>query len=433
MVSIHKNRGAGALVRTFLIVGAMQFAALPLTLLTSIALARILGASDFGMFAFAISLAGMLSLPVGPAFGLIVTREAARAAEDNNFGLVKGLTRRCRQMLWAYSLIILLGVVIAYFGFGLGSVTVLTAVVLSPLLARIDLDGAFMRAFHHPALSRLCSMLLRPIAVLVVSLVIWWVGGLNLRGALIAQIVASTAILVVSSVLLRRTLPNEMSEASATYADRAWMKSYPPFLLISSMNFFSISIGIVWLGLIGDTEGASGMRVGQSAGQLVQLALVAVNLVVQPQLAQRGSGLSDQQAVIQPFVHGARLAFFGSLLIGLPLLVFAGPLIHLVYSEEFVPLAATATQMVVLGQIINAAAGPSGMLLAMSGNERLAFRSQLAGLIFTLVFVISLSPAFGATGAALGIAAGLAVKNGFEVIYLRRIYNRWLFAFSRLP
>ena len=430
---MSKVPGTGGLLRSFLTVGAMRFLALPLTLATSVAFARVLGATDYGLFAFAMSLAGMLALPAGNGMSPLVTREAVWAVEDGSPNLVKGLRRRAAQVLGAYSLVVLVVVAAAYFGFGLGSPPVLAAAILAPVLARFEIDSALMRAFHRPVISQLSNMLLRPLAVLLASLAIWAAGHLDLASALGAQILASAVVLAVSYVLLLRALPDSQRNATPAYADRNWARAYPSFLLISTMNFMNISIGILFLGLIGDAQGASGMRVGQSAGQLVQLSLVAANMVVQPQLAARNSRGGSQNAIIRAYVHGAQLSLTGALLIGIPLFLFAGPLIGLVYGADFVPLAAVATQLLVLGQIFNATAGPSGTLLAMAGHERLAFRGQLAALVVTVALVALLSPSFGASGAAIGIMLGLVVKNGLELVFLRLIYQRWLSAFTRLP
>ena len=125
------------------------------------------------------------------------------------------------------------------------------------------------------------------------------------------------------------------------------------------------------------------------------------------------------------------MALAGSLIVGLPMIVFAEHLVRLAFGEAYVALAVDAIRVMTLAQILNASTGSSGSLLAMSGNEGLAMKAQIISLILMLGIAFFLAPVAGAAGVAVGISVGLILKNVLEVVHLRRVYGRWMSAFMR--
>jgi O-antigen/teichoic acid export membrane protein len=201
--------------------------------------------------------------------------------------------------------------------------------------------------------------------------------------------------------------------------------------MISGLSFLNVEIGVLLLGFMGEPEGASGMRVAQSAGQLAVLPLMAVNMVIQPKLATQAMTAKDRDALMQTYARGGRMALAGSLIVGLPMIVFAEHLVRLAFGEAYVALAVDAIRVMTLAQILNASTGSSGSLLAMSGNEGLAMKAQIISLILMLGIAFFLAPVAGAAGVAVGISVGLILKNVLEVVHLRRVYGRWMSAFMR--
>ena len=92
------------------------------------------------------------------------------------------------------------------------------------------------------------------------------------------------------------------------------------------------------------------------------------------------------------------------------LLILAAPLIMRIFGAEFLPSAALLW-IVGLAQLLNAAAGPVGQLMTMTGHAGNALRGQLAALAVNLLLGIVLIPSQGAQGAAIAMAGGLAVWN----------------------
>jgi O-antigen/teichoic acid export membrane protein len=74
--------------------------------------------------------------------------------------------------------------------------------------------------------------------------------------------------------------------------------------------------------------------------------------------------------------------------------------------------------VLVWAQLFNAAFGPVGLLLAMSGHERATVASYVTSLVITATSGYLLIPHMQAVGGALAVAAGICVVNavtGFAV------------------
>ena len=92
----------------------------------------------------------------------------------------------------------------------------------------------------------------------------------------------------------------------------------------------------------------------------------------------------------------------------------------------------TALTIVALGQLVNAAAGPSGVVLIMTGHEMLAARAVGAGALANLVLAILLVPPLGVTGSAIAFASSLVLWNVALVVIARRRLGVNVTAFRRL-
>lgn len=100
------------------------------------------------------------------------------------------------------------------------------------------------------------------------------------------------------------------------------------------------------------------------------------------------------------------------------LLVLPDQLLHLVNGSALVGGAAV-TIALALGQLVNAATGPCGTLLNMSGRVSINMVDNLAALALNILLNLWLIPAYGILGAAVAWAVSLAVVNIARVWQVR--------------
>jgi len=417
------------LLKGVLSVGALRLLSLPLTLATAMLLARLLGAEDYGRYAFAVSLATLLSLPVGQGVTQLLTREIAQGVQQDRHGVHPGIMAWAWRRLCLYALI-LLALTGAVWGlFQIGGLAWGTAILLAPLVAAYQIYGGAIRGHGAPVPSQIPEMVIRPLCVLLLIASVWALASVSLVNALLLHILATGIGLWVSWLICHRISPAGTAATAAERHDGAWTRSSLSFTLIAATNFLTIEIGILALGVLGQPEQVAGMRIAQSGAQIVMLSLVAVDVVTQPRIAvlAREQGI---QMLRHTYVRAARLAFGVALSMALVLIILQEPLVRLAFGQEFVPLTRWPLTILAAMGVAHAFFGASGTLLNMAGREKQTLRAQALALTVTIVGVIGLAPDFGATGAASAVAMGMVIKKLAEAIYIKTRFGVFLHALS---
>ncbi len=178
------------------------------------------------------------------------------------------------------------------------------------------------------------------------------------------------------------------------------------------------------LGLLGNDESVAALRVAERGAQFVALSLALVNIVISPYILvsnTKGNTRRLQKLARQ----SARGAFLLALPVGLLLIILGKPIIRLAFGADYADIAYLPMVVLVFGQLFNVAVGSVGMILSMSGHERMSLTGQLAGLVATLVLAIILVPKYQQLGAALAATVGLVVWNlVMAVAVFRRVKIR---------
>lgn len=84
------------------------------------------------------------------------------------------------------------------------------------------------------------------------------------------------------------------------------------------------------------------------------------------------------------------------------------------------PAAATALRILALGQIVNLVAGPVGVVLLMTGEERWSARTSVAGLVLLGLACFTVIPAYGINGAAATTSLLILFRTGVQAVIVRR-------------
>ncbi|MDA5093067.1 oligosaccharide flippase family protein [Aliiroseovarius sp. KMU-50] len=414
-------------LRAALGVGGLKAITLPLTILLSVVLARVLGPESFGRYAFVMSIAIFLALPAGVGVNGLLVREVARAKADNDHALMSGLIRR--TLLWVGTYSVLLWAAVAVFWIaggelitGSADMSVLFALGVFPLLSLIAVQSGILQGLQRPVISQSTQLLFQPtFSILLVGLLVTFQGALSLNATYLLRIIAVAFALLAGIGLAYRRIPAEVWTALPKYEDKAWRQALLPFILIAATNTLNVEIGILVLGGLGAEIEVGALRVAQSGAQLLMFPLFISNMIMAPFAA--GLVKTGDLAGLQSKVRRASfLTFFVSACAALPLILFAAPILGLIFGEAYAGIAELPLQVLALGFLFRVACGPNAMILSMAGHEQRALRGQIVTLVVSVTAVLFLSPMFGSTGAAAGISLGLAVGQ----IYLLMLCHEYL-------
>jgi O-antigen/teichoic acid export membrane protein len=141
---------------------------------------------------------------------------------------------------------------------------------------------------------------------------------------------------------------------------------------------------------------------------LVSILLTTIVHVVAPMFAQLYS-----KGDLGTLARVYRFSSIAITLTAIPLFLpmfFYGDWVMTIFGPDFA-VGGTTLAILAVGQIFNAAFGPVGVILNMSGNEATTARITLVSLVWLLLVAFLLIPKFGMIGAAISSSCGFVVFN----------------------
>jgi O-antigen/teichoic acid export membrane protein len=278
-----------------------------------------------------------------------------------------------------------------------------------PVAAVAKLRQAALQGLHRIELSQVPTLLIWP--GLTLALVLGaTASGVALRssGALALNAAAAAVALAIAAIALRRVLPRGYWEAAPADELRPWLRSALPLAAVGTISVAGPQVGPIVLGSIGSAESVGIYQAAAKLAEILALVLAAINTPLAPTVS-RLHALGEKQRLQEVTSRAAR----ASLLFSLPLAIAFIATNHWllqIFGGEFTS-GGTVVNILVVGQLVNAAMGPVGIVLIMTGNGRAAVRGFLLGLILDLALTSALVPIIGAEGAAIGRMADLLVWN----------------------
>lgn len=265
-------------LRTHLIRGAsgaliLNIATAVLALLMAVVLARVLGVKNFGIYAFCLSLVQILTVPAMLGGRELLVRELAAYQAKSEFPYLKGVLLHVRQASFLASIALgLTGAGIGLWAYQDNSPMLLPfilAMLLVPLHTTMQLQKAALRGLHHVLLAQ-AAITMRPAIVIVLVGIIFWMVGNSLcaEAALLAQIAGSVALVLLTFILLCKSLPSEAKKVNPAYERPRWIKSMLPFMFAGSMQILNRETSVFLLGIMQTPEEVGLFRVAQRGATL---------------------------------------------------------------------------------------------------------------------------------------------------------------------
>jgi O-antigen/teichoic acid export membrane protein/Mrp family chromosome partitioning ATPase len=401
------------------LVGAIcnQAALLGVTLL----IARRLGRVDVGVYAQAYAFLSLLGTLALTGFTTGLTRFVAVHLAERDPGAVRGTVRfgLTVSTMTAASLGAALFVTMPW----LVQVVFHEPRLATPLrLVALTLPTT---AFTHAALAAtqgyrtmkpfaLIGLIFEPVARLgLVALLL--LAGAGLPGVMVALLASNLAAAVLAARALRRVMGPPT--APARYRPRE-------LLAFSTVSWLAglASHGLLWadvllLGILGNSGQVGVYNVAVRLVHLATFVMVPINAAFAPRIADlyhrgRTDSLRRTYALAGSWIIRLSLPAFVLLLVfPRDLLAFFGP---------GFAIGASVTVILAVGKFVDAATGPCGMVLNMSGRPRLNLLNNSAGLVLNITLNLVLIPRYGIVGSAVAWAVSLCLIN------IARVLQVWL-------
>lgn len=388
---------------------------------SSVLLARVLGAADFGAYRYAIGWANLLTVLACLRADVLVVREVA-AAPDRPAAPLLAFARNLTFVTATATALIAGGLValveplrprslevpVFWLALGVLLATALATVYRGALEAR----GAVVRAQWPDVVLRQGGLLFALGAALLLGV------PLTAKSAMALHVVAGFAALGGLALMWRRVRVGEPARPDASPPRLSeWLVAAAPMTMAALLSAVNTQADLILLGILASKEEVGQYAVAVRLASLVSYVLLAANIPLRPVIARlwREGKTEALQATVSK-VCARVLAVSGAIALAL---VALGPLLLGVFGPEYV-VAVDALRVLAAAQLLSAAAGPVGVVLMMTGHERATFFGLASGAVTNVALNALLIPSFGILGAAMATASGVLVWNTILLVALRR-------------
>jgi len=403
----------------------LRAAYVSLAFATTVILARVLGAEDYGIYSYAYALIMLIAIPVHTGLPNLILRETAKGLAKNRPDLVKGV------WLWsgiasAVFLIAILGIIgplfVGWQG-GMSSATgraVAYALVLAPALAYGNMVGAALRGMKCVILGQLPEFIIRPVTffILIITVAYFFSKQLYAPTTLMLYAVAALVAVFAGVGILLQQIPPAVRAAKPTVKKREWLISGTLFALIAGFSAINNQASIIILGYYKNPDQVGVYSVATQVARLASFGLQVANMVSAPRIA-RLYALGETAKLQQLATASARAALLFSVFLITPFVVLGQAFFHLVFGPEF---SASYTPLLILlvGQLINSAVGSVGYILNMTGHEKDMLQGIAVAAGINVLLNLALVPECGNIGSAISMSLSMMTWN----IYLWwKVYN----------
>lgn len=422
--NVVNNAQISRVVRGGITAFALYMAGVGLAYCSQLAIARIVSADTYGIYAYVLAWITVLAYLSALGFDVALLRFLPLYETNHAWALLRGVIR------YAERRVTLVGAVVVVVG---ASFVMLRAESLSPALTYTFLIGLTLvpvlsllwircsvaRAFGGVVSAVAPDRIVRDGTLLVLVLVasLGGRGHVDAPFVMFATLVSSVLSLGVVTTLVHRLRPGALASVAPAYAASTWRLTALPLVVMGVTEVLMNRTGVLLLGWIGDTKSSGIYSLAFNIGFVATLPRAAINTLFAPTV----SALFTQknQAMLQVLIAKSTLwTLCAAAFIAASLFVLAEPLLAW-FGKEYV-VGVPALRILLIGHVIAAAAGSQLQVMTMTGSERGAAVLLILGALSNIVAGAVLIGLMGLVGAAVATAVVQVVLNVAMALFIWR-------------
>lgn len=400
----------------------IKIASIGFGFLANLILARVLGVSGYGIYSYTMSIILLLIIPATLGIPQLLIRNIASYHVQSSWSLMRGLLRWANVTVIATSIsLALLCVVITWLFRPQAITTFWIALLILPLMALSQIRQATLQGLNRIIEGQIPEMLIQPVSfILLMSIVyIFLRQDINPTLAISIQAMAVGFAFLIGSIMARRRLPTFVKNFSPSYIVRAWMRSSFSILFLQIMSFVVQDANILILGALKEAQDVGIYKGVTQLSSLLPIVFYAFLITTAPTfsaLYTRG----DMERLQHIVTIVARLGALSSLPLVLAFLM-CGKWFLLIFGQGFSE-GTTALAILTIGQFINVATGPVGVVLIMTGHEYDYAKGIAIAALVNIILSMLLIPPWGIEGAAVSNTVSMITWNVLlSVLVYRRL------------
>jgi O-antigen/teichoic acid export membrane protein len=391
-------------------------------LLAQICVARWIGASEYGHYAYVMSWVVTLAVVAKCGWDTAALRVMPANAAIGNWSGYRGFARySARWVLLAGGAIALVMLVVAGLWRTLDPAlraALLWAVLLLPVLALAELLVAWLQSQKRNVTAQLSYGVFRPVA-LVAMVGLAALSGIAVDAARVvfANIVIMLMVMALLALALHRSWPAAARGLPAAAEPRQWWLIAAPLFAIAISQLVLSRADVLVAGMYLDSSAVGVYAAANQLAMLVTFGIATTNSVTAPMISEHYSK-GDRAGLRASVRLTSRMALAFTIPACLLLGIFGRDILNLFgagFSGAF-----GALLLLAVGQLVIAVCGPVGFLLTMTTHQNSAFYVICLAACLHLGLVLLLTPKFGILGAAAGSALGNASRSLILTWVVRR-------------
>ena len=292
--------------------------------------------------------------------------------------------------------------------------TILTLVFFAVTMLNIDT----IRALKKTILSEMYRSIFRYLPVFIFAIILLKTNNeellveVYLLGFLLLSLFSSIRVNILFKKIDK---PNDKSES---FTITEIFKTSSPMALSAIAYFIMQSIDIIILSIYEGFDQIAYYSVSVKLAMLTTLALMSVNIVIAPRIAEiyENQKMQKLQMLIK---HSTRIIFLISICVLSVLFFFSEEILGL-FGQGYV-IANNALLFLLAAQFFNALSGPGAIYLNMTGRQKTLNKILVSALIINISLNFYLIPTQGINGAAIATLVSLIIWNTIATVL---IYSR---------
>ena len=292
--------------------------------------------------------------------------------------------------------------------------TILTLVFFAVTMLNIDT----IRALKKTILSEMYRSIFRYLPVFIFAIILLKTNNeellveVYLLGFLLLSLFSSIRVYILFKKIDK---PNDKSES---FTITEIFKTSSPMALSAIAYFIMQSVDIIILSIYEGFDQIAYYSVSVKLAMLTTLALMSVNIVIAPRIAEiyENQKMQKLQMLIK---HSTRIIFLISICVLSVLFFFSEEILGL-FGQGYV-IANNALLFLLAAQFFNAVSGPGAIYLNMTGRQKTLNKILVSALIINISLNFYLIPIQGINGAAIATLVSLIIWNTIATVL---IYSR---------
>ena len=401
----------------------------PVNFVTSVLLARYLGANEFGLYSLGLSIIIVLNTFTNVGLPQGIVRFASIYRIEKKFQKVKGVffSSNFISLVIGFatcSVIIIYADEISYFFLQNKSLS-LVLIVLSlglPFNTLYVFMGSMAQAYKRIDYQNLIVNVARPLSYFLLLLLVLFLH-LKLDGFLYANTISTVLVSLFGLWLLFKFFPQIKNlSIKPEYEIKKLMSFSLPTLFTGFTAMLLLRIDRIMIGFF-STESSVGIY-NASANAAINIAffLTPFAAIFAPMAAELFH-LEKKDELKKAFQDVSRWLLIFTLPIFFIFVAYSKEIL-MIFGDEFT-IGSSVLIIISFAQLLNVFTGPVGVILKMTGHQNIDMSISFLVLITNILLNLLLIPRYDIIGAAISTALSIGLTNFLRMIMVFRLHKMW--------